>query len=55
MLEKYELVQSINNEHNVYLVKNIQDNSFYVKKELSIFDINVYNYLSKNTFLEYHS
>lgn len=50
MLEKYELVQSINNEHNVYLVKNIQDNSFYVKKELSIFDINVYNYLSKNTF-----
>ncbi len=48
MLEKYEIIQSINKEHNVFLVKNIQDGSFYVKKILEIYDIDIYKYLYEN-------
>lgn len=48
MLQKYTNVQAISESHKIYLVKSVQDNSFYVKKELSIYDLNVYNWLLEN-------
>lgn len=48
MLEKYTNVQTISESHKIYLVKSVQDNSFYVKKELSIYDLNVYKWLLNN-------
>lgn len=50
MLENYKLIQTINDEHKIYLVKNILDDSIYVKKELSIYDLDIYNYLLEHRF-----
>lgn len=50
MLENYKLIQTINDEHKIYLVKNILDDTFYVKKELSIYDLDIYNYLLEHRF-----
>ena len=48
MLEKYTIVKTIGDSHSIYLVKNIQDNLFYVKKVLNIYDKNVYEWLYKH-------
>ena len=50
MSDNYELVKNINEEHKVYLVKNIQDGSFYVKKVLSIYNREVYEYICSHSF-----
>lgn len=51
MFEKYEFIESINDEHKVYLVKNIQDGCYYVKKVLDIYDKNIYELLLNNHFV----
>lgn len=48
MLEKYTIVQTIDDSHKVYLVKSVQDNCFYVKKVLDYYDKNVYSWLSSH-------
>lgn len=48
MLEKYTIVQTINDSHKVYLVQSVQDNRFYVKKILDYYDKNVYTWLSNH-------
>ena len=50
MIDDYELIQPINSEHKVFLIKNIIDNTFYVKKILDIYDIAVYRFLAENHF-----
>ena len=50
MSDSYELVKNINEEHKVYLVKNIQDGSFYVKKVLGIYNREVYEYICSHSF-----
>ena len=48
MLNSYTDIQKISENHDIYLVRSLQDNIFYVKKILNIYDVNVYNWLSKN-------
>ena len=45
MLKDYLVLDTINQEHKIYLVKNIYDNCLYVKKELVVFDSEIYRYL----------
>ena len=50
MLNDYLLLDEINNTHKVYLVKNKNDNCFYVEKILSVYDLDVYEYLLNKSF-----
>lgn len=45
MESNYEILDSINSEHKIYLVKNIQDKQIYVKKVLDIYNLEVYKSL----------
>ena len=51
MLNNYTDIQKISENHDIYLVRSLQDNIFYVKKILNIYDVNVYNWLSKNNIV----
>ena len=44
-LSFYKEMGELNRDHAVYLVKNIQTNRLYVKKELSVYHVDVYRYL----------
>ncbi len=45
MNNDYSLISTINEEHNIYLVKNNFDNNVYVKKKMSVFNKDVYDYI----------
>lgn len=45
MESDYEVLDSINSEHKIYLVKNILDKQIYVKKILEIYNIGIYDFL----------
>ena len=48
MISDYKVIDTLNNDHKVFIVKNDKDNNVYVKKELSIFNEDIYRYLFDN-------
>lgn len=47
-LSYYKQIASLNDEHNVYLVQHISDKRVYVKKILTIYNIEVFEYLQEH-------
>ena len=47
-LSYYKEISDLNKEHKVYLVKNIQTSRLYVKKVLSVYNLDVYRYLIRH-------
>ena len=46
----YKTIATINEEHKVYIVQNINDKHIYVKKILDIYNCDVYDSLLKKQF-----
>lgn len=47
-LSQYKTVASINEEHNIFLVQNIQTNQFFVKKILDVYNLDIYKLLMRH-------
>lgn len=44
----YKTIATINEEHKIYIVQNINDRHIYVKKILDVYNLDVYQYLQKH-------
>lgn len=44
----YKTIATINDAHKIYIVQNTQNNHIYVKKELDVYNLDVYKHLASN-------
>ena len=49
-LSFYREISAINERHNVKLVQHIESKSFFVRKDLTVYDKEVYRYMQENRF-----
>lgn len=47
-LSYYKQVADINSEHSIFLVQDVRDGKFYVKKLLTVYNKDIYHYLEAN-------
>ena len=44
-LSYFKVIGTVNEKHNVYYVQNVEDKKIYVKKALSVYNKDVYEYI----------
>ena len=44
-LSYFKVIGTVNEKHNVYYVQNVEDKKIYVKKTLSVYNKDVYEYI----------